>query len=83
GSVHQAPWPEQREISEALVTIGVQVNGRTRGEITISPEAGEEEALQLALAVPSIEAALGGNPERIIYVPGRILNLVTLSGSGG
>lgn len=77
GSVHLAAWPERKEISEALVTIGVQVNGRTRGQITLSPEAGEEEALSLARAVPSIEGALGGHPERIIYVPGRILNLVT------
>lgn len=84
GSVHQALWPEVREVQDELVTIGVQVNGKKRGEIALSPDAPEEEALALARSVPAIEAALGNaSPARVIYVPGRILNLVAGSTSGG
>ncbi len=84
GSVHQALWPEVREIQDELVTIGVQVNGKKRGEIALSPDAPEEDALALARSVPAIEAALGNvSPARVIYVPGRILNLVSGSTSGG
>ncbi len=84
GSVHQALWPEVREVQDELVTIGVQVNGKKRGEIALSPDAPEEDALALARSVPAIEAALGNvSPARVIYVPGRILNLVSGSTSGG
>lgn len=83
GSVHEAEWPQITENQVSIVTIGVQVNGKKRGEITLSPEASEDEALILARSVNSIETALGGQPPgRVIYVPGRILNLVAASTSG-
>ncbi len=83
GSVHTSAWPEASEVIEELVTIGVQVNGRKRGEITLAPDSLEAEAVLLARGVPAIETALGGvPPERVIYVPGRILNLVSESTSG-
>ncbi len=82
GSVHEAEWPQITENQVSIVTIGVQVNGKKRGEITLSPDAGEDEALILARSVQSIETALGGEPPgRVIYVPGRILNLVAASTS--
>ncbi len=77
GSVHQTSWPErvQEEVSE--VTIGVQVNGKKRGEITLSPEATEAEAVLAARAITAVEGALFHRaPARVVYVPGRILNLV-------
>lgn len=77
GSVHEAVWPEHQDEQVLLVTIGVQVNGRKRGEITLAPDASQEEALALARAIPAVEGALGANaPARVVYVPGRILNLV-------
>ena len=77
GSVHQAPWPEFEAEVVSEVTIGVQVNGKKRGEITLAPDASEEEALRLARACQAVELALGAkDPARIVYVPGRILNLV-------
>jgi leucyl-tRNA synthetase len=76
-SVHQAPWPEAEEIAIDTVVIGVQVNGKTRGEIAISPGATEKEALAAARAVESISRALeGAKVAKVIYRQGRILNLV-------
>ncbi len=76
-SVHQSMWPEAVEIVSETVRIGVQVNGKTRADIEIPFEATEEEALALAKAEPSIARALeGGEVTKIIYRPGRILNLV-------
>ena len=79
GSVHQEPWPvfDQSLLAEETVTIGVQVSGKKRGEITISPDATEEEALAAALEVPKVVEFLpSGTPSRVVYVPGKILNLV-------
>ncbi len=78
-SVHQQPWPEADEalLTADTITLGVQVAGKRRGEVTLSPEATEEEALSAALSVPEVAKFLeGGKPSRVIYVPGRILNLI-------
>jgi leucyl-tRNA synthetase len=77
GSVHQSLWPEIVEEVVSSVTIGVQVNGKKRGEITVSPEASEDEAVLAARAITAVEGALFHKaPSRVVYVPGRILNLV-------
>jgi len=79
GSVHAAAWPtyDPKLLVEDTVTIGVQVNGKRRGDITLSPEATEAEALAEARKIPAVETALGGkDPARVVYVPGKILNLV-------
>jgi leucyl-tRNA synthetase len=79
GSVHQRPWPvfDPALLVEDTVTIGVQVAGKTREEITISPHASEEEAVAAALALPKVVQALpGGSPSRVIYRQGKILNLI-------
>lgn len=78
-SIHVQPWPtfDGIELAEELVTIGVQVAGKRRGEIQISPEATEGDALSAALAEPAVtKALLGGSPSKVVYVPGRILNLI-------
>lgn len=79
GSIHTQPWPEASEIADETVTIGVQVNGKTRGSIEIAPDAPEDEAVATALADEGVLRALGGaQPARVIYRPGRILNLVSV-----
>jgi leucyl-tRNA synthetase len=78
-SVHLLPWPafDQMLLEDETVVIGVQVAGKRRGEVSISPTATEEEAVQAALADPKVLQSLpNGVPSRVIYVPGRILNLI-------
>lgn len=78
-SVHQLMWPafDPSLLASELVTVIVQIAGKKRGELSISASATEEEALQAAKELPGVAAALGESaPSRIIYVPGRILNLV-------
>jgi leucyl-tRNA synthetase len=76
GSVHAAAWPAADEslLKTASVSVTVQVNGKRRGEVLLAPDAPEEEALAAARALSAI--ATVGEPKRVIYVPGRILNLV-------
>lgn len=81
GSVHQSAWPEASgESEEGLVTVIVQINSKKKGEIEISREASEEEALAAASQLEVVASAReGGAIQRVVYVPGRILNLVTPS----
>ncbi len=79
GSIHLAPWPEINPdfLIEDMVTVVIQINSKKKGEMRIAPTAKEEEALETAKKVAAIASALGDNePARIIYVPGRILNIV-------
>lgn len=79
GFVSLAPWPEYDKslVADEKVTIGVQVNGKHRGEISVAPDADEATALAAAKAAPGVDAALSGKSiQKVIYKAGKILNLV-------
>ncbi|HET9641691.1 MAG TPA: leucine--tRNA ligase, partial [Candidatus Paceibacterota bacterium] len=77
GSVHRTSWPESTVEQAELVEVVVQVNGKRRGSLMLSPAAAESEALLAAKSIASIASALDGTePRRTVYVPGRIINLV-------
>lgn len=79
GLVSTATWPsfDPRLCVDDVVTMGVQVNGKMRGTIEVSVNAAEAEALGLARQVAPVQNALDGKSlVKVIYVPGRILNLI-------
>lgn len=73
-----APWPTADEslLASAQVEVIVQVGGKKRGSITIAPDASEADALTAALALEAVKVALPSGHSRVVYVPGRILNIV-------
>lgn len=78
-SLHVEKWPivDESLLKDEQVTIGVQINGKHRGEITLSPEASEQEALDLVKGDTSLtERLLDMEVKKVVYVPGRILNLI-------
>ena len=78
-SVHTEEMPTYNPdlAKDDLVTIAVQVNGKVRGSIIISPEAEENEAVAAAKAEENVAKWIGeGEVKKVIYVPGRILNLI-------
>jgi leucyl-tRNA synthetase len=77
-SVFDAGWPafDAALAAEDLVTMAVQVNGKTRGTIQIPNGAGQDAALEAAMADASIAKFVTGTPKKVIFVPGRLLNLV-------
>ena len=59
------------------ISMGVQVNGKTRGDISIAKDADQDTAMTLARELKTVQNQLDGkNIQKIIYVPGRILNIV-------
>jgi leucyl-tRNA synthetase len=77
-SVFDAPWPafDPEQAADELVTIAVQVNGKTRGTVQVPPDAGQEDALAVALADPAIARFVSSDPSRVVFVKGRLLNIV-------
>ncbi|BAZ33684.1 leucyl-tRNA synthetase (plasmid) [Cylindrospermum sp. NIES-4074] len=79
-SIHQQTFPQfdPEFLITEQVTVAVQINGRTRTTITISPAASKEEAMAIARQTKAVQWYLK-NQElgRVVYVPGRAINFVT------
>ncbi len=79
GLIANATWPRADEtmLVEDTVTLPIQVNGKRRGEITVARDLGKEEVENLVLEHEAVQRALdGGQPKKLIVVPGRIVNVV-------
>jgi leucyl-tRNA synthetase len=77
--LYHQPWPEfdAEALIENEIELVVQVNGKLRDRIRVVPDATEEDTLQIALASPKIlEHTNGKTMRKVIYVQGRLLNLV-------
>jgi len=79
GLVQNATWPvwDDALIVEDVITIAVQVNGKLRGEITISKDTDAEAIKLQALAHENVAKFVANQkPAKIIYVPGRLVSIV-------
>jgi leucyl-tRNA synthetase len=75
----QEPWPEAdaRLLVREEVEVVVQVNGKVRERLHVSPGTAEDELLALALASDRVQAHLGGAEIRkTIVVPDKLVSLV-------
>jgi leucyl-tRNA synthetase len=80
GSVHSQRWPEwNKELAfDDSIQLPIQVDGKLRAVIEVSPDAAQKDIQEAALAVERIEELLAGSTiDRWIYVPGKVLNIVT------
>ena len=79
GLVCKQSWPEFDEslTDNEKAMIVVQINGKKRGELSLSITTGEKEAVEVAKNNNKIKNDLAGKEiKKIIYVKGRILNFV-------
>jgi len=79
GFLLQRAWPtfDPELVDEEEVDLGVQVNGRLRAVVRLGVEADEQTALAVARANAAIASHLAGKePRKVVYVPGKILNVV-------
>lgn len=79
GDVDTAPWPqadEQAMIEDSKLVV-VQVNGKVRGKITVPADSTEEYVRERAGQEHLVAKYLDGvTVRKVIYVPGKLLNLV-------
>jgi leucyl-tRNA synthetase len=78
GSVFDSAWPQfdPSLAAEDSIELVVQVNGRVRSRITVDRDITEDAAVMAALADPVVGKFVAGAPKKIIFVPGRLLNIV-------
>lgn len=54
-----------------------QVNGKMRGSVEVEVDIGQDGAVVAAQAIPAVAKQLDGKPvKKVIFVPGKILNLI-------
>jgi leucyl-tRNA synthetase len=73
------PWPnvDESALVEDSKLIIVQVNGKLRAKITVAADAQQNTVEQLAFADENVSKFTDGKTVRkIIYVPGKLLNIV-------
>jgi leucyl-tRNA synthetase len=78
-SVHLQRWPtfDPALLRDETVTMVVQVNGKLRDKVEVSPEITEADAVALTLALPKVSEALAGRePQRVVARPPRLVNVV-------
>ncbi len=80
-SVFDCGWPlyDPAVAAEDTVTVAVQVNGKTRGTVQLPSGATQAEAVAAAMGeggIAKFVTAAGREPRKVIFVPGRLLNLV-------
>jgi leucyl-tRNA synthetase len=77
-SVFDSGWPafDAALAAEDAITMAVQVNGKTRGTIQVAKDAGQDAAMSAAMADPAIAKFVTGPSKKVVFVPGRLLNIV-------
>ncbi|MBU7544951.1 leucine--tRNA ligase [Weissella cibaria] len=78
-SVTYAAWPtfDESALVEDEIEIVLQVNGKVRGRLTIPADADRDKMTELALADEAVQKQLdGGQPKKVIAVPGKLVNVV-------
>jgi leucyl-tRNA synthetase len=78
-SILDKPWPaiDEKLLVDNKVKIAIQINGKLRSEMEIEKDTEEETIKSLAILDKKVEKYLDNNEiKKIIYVPGKILNIV-------
>jgi len=79
GTLAREAWPEAdpKWLARAVMTVVVQVNGKLRDRLELPADAAEEQVREAALASAAVRGHMDGRePRKVIYVPGKVLNVV-------
>ncbi|MBP1755080.1 MAG: leucine--tRNA ligase, partial [Firmicutes bacterium] len=79
GRVYQQSWPafDEQKTIEDTVEIAVQINGKVKANLMVAIDEKQDDVSPKTMELPVIKAALEGKTVvKVIYVPGRIFNIV-------
>ncbi len=78
-SIHTQAWPavDEEAARDEEITLVVQVNGKVRDRLVVAASISEAEAKSLAVSsTGALKALEGRQPRQVIYVKGRLVNIV-------
>ena len=73
-----AKWPkyDESKLSSDLIKMAVQFNGKVRWTIEVSKEASQDDVMNVVKDDKKLSGYLVSEPKKVIYIPGKILNIV-------
>ncbi|MEO7965100.1 MAG: leucine--tRNA ligase [Gemmatimonadaceae bacterium] len=77
-SVFDSGWPvfDAELAKDESVQLAVQVNGKLRGTLSVMRGVTQDDVFALAMADANIAKYVTGEPKKVVFVPGRLLNIV-------
>ena len=71
-------WPtyDEKALVQDEIDLPVQILGKMRGTIKVNVKASQDDVVKAALENAEIAKFVTGDIKKVIYVPGRILNLI-------
>jgi leucyl-tRNA synthetase len=78
-SVHLQPWPKADPalVKEESTVMVIQINGKVRARLDVSPDISEADASTAAMTHSTITQALNGkSPQRVVVRPPRLVNII-------
>ncbi|HEX5971242.1 MAG TPA: leucine--tRNA ligase, partial [Gemmatimonadaceae bacterium] len=77
-SVFDSGWPtyDASLVEDERITMAVQVQGRTRGTVQVAKTAAQDEVMAAVMADANLAKFVTGTPKRIVFVPGRLVNVI-------
>ena len=77
-SVMDSGWPvfDEALARDDFIQLAVQVNGKLRGTINVARDITQDAAVSAAMAEPQVAKFVTTTPRKVVFVPGRLLNLV-------
>lgn len=71
------PTADPALLVDDTIEVPIQINGKVRSKIEVAADATKDQLEAAALADPKVVEALGGgDPKKLIVVPGRMINVV-------
>lgn len=78
-SIHTTTWPvfDVEKVVDDMVTLGIQVNGKVRAEITIGKDTNEQDVKNEVMEIPEIQKWTEGKEiKKFIYIAGKIISII-------
>lgn len=77
-SIFRSEWPQAdpQRLRQAMAILAVQINGRLRGTIKVAVASSQAEVEKTVAADRRFQSIAKQTIEKIIYIPGRIINFV-------
>ena len=71
-------WPkfDEKKLISSIITLPVQINGKMRGTLQVSPNASQDKILDLIKQDEKLVSYLTGEIKKCILVPGKIINII-------
>lgn len=71
-------WPkfDEKKLISSIITLPVQINGKMRGTLQVSPNASQDKILDLIRQDEKLVSYLTGEIKKCILVPGKIINII-------